>query len=360
MSEISAGRSKTGHTARTDADDPRPSGTPYDDVFKTMLIYCPRLLLFLLNELFGESYVGDEDVVPCNGEHLTTGTKGRQRKRISDGHFIVRSAREERIYLIECQTEPDGTILIRIFEYAMHVALERAVLEDGILRVGFPHVALIALRSRKGTPREMTVQVSFPNGQSISYAVPILNVRDLTLDEIFEKDLLFLLPFWIFSHERRFGELEADGAKLTALQDEYVAIMERLGERVRREELTEREGALILEMMRKVADAIAAKHDEVRKGLRQIMGGTPFVPETVKLYDKGWRTGKREGKREGIALGRTEGIALGRDEGIALGRMNMLFSLVDDGLIPIETASMKADMTEAEFRAKMAERDEGD
>ena len=319
MSEISGGRSKAGPSARPVAGEPRPSGTPYDDVFKTMLIYCPRLLLFLLNELFGESYVGDEDVVPCNGEHLTTGTKGRQRKRISDGHFIVRSAREERIYLIECQTEPDGTILIRIFEYAMHVALERAVLEDGILRVGFPHLALLALRSKEGAPREMTVQVSFPNGQGIAYDVPVLNVKDLSLDELFERDLLFLLPFWIFSHEARFGEIEADGVKLKALLDEYASIMERLGERVRREGLTERDGALILEMMRKVGDAIAAKHEKVREGLREVMGGTAFVPETVEMYDKGWRTGKREG----IALGTERGIAEGRREGLIVAARRM-------------------------------------
>ena len=37
------------------------------------------------------------------------------------------------------------------------------------------------------------------------------------------------------------------------------------------------------------------------------MGGTPFVPETVKLYDKGWEKGMIRGRREGIALGRKDG-----------------------------------------------------
>ena len=47
-------------------------------------------------------------------------------------------------------------------------------------------------------------------------------------------------------------------------------------------------------------------------------------------------------------------------EGKAQGSVNMLFSLVDDGLIPIGVAAAKADMTEAEFRTRMAERDKGD
>ena len=38
----------------------------------------------------------------------------------------------------------------------------------------------------------------------------------------------------------------------------------------------------------------------------------------------------------------------------------MLISLVDDGLIPIGAASAKANMTEAEFAARMAERGKED
>ncbi|MBQ7263886.1 MAG: hypothetical protein IJR14_09240, partial [Synergistaceae bacterium] len=316
MSEISAGRSKTGHTARPGAEDPRPSGTPYDDVFKTMLVHCSHLLLFLLNELFGEHYTGDEEVVPCNSEHFATGTKGRQRKRITDGHFIVRSSRGEQTYLIECQTEPDGTILIRIFEYAVQSALERATMEGDTLRVDFPRAALIALRSRKDAPRKRKIEVSFPSGEAVSYEVPVLNVKDLTSDDIFKKDLLSLLPFWLFAHEARFDAIEGDEAELEALLDEQARVLERLGERVRGEALTERDGLLILEMMRKVADAIAAKHGKVREELKKVMGGTAFLPETVKLYDKGWEKGMIRGRREGKREGKREGIALGRKEGI--------------------------------------------
>ena len=37
-------------------------GTPYDDVFKTMALYVARLLLPVLNELFGTRYTGEERV----------------------------------------------------------------------------------------------------------------------------------------------------------------------------------------------------------------------------------------------------------------------------------------------------------
>ena len=67
-------------------------------------------------------------------------------------------------------------------------------------------------------------------------------------------------------------------------------------------------------------------------------------------------------RHEGIILGREEGISLGREEGISLGReegyLNALFSLVNDGMIPITVAAQKANMSEDEFKARMRTTDE--
>ena len=51
-----------------------------------------------------------------------------------------------------------------------------------------------------------------------------------------------------------------------------------------------------------------------------------------------------------------KGRAVGRKEGRAEGRVQMLFSLVDDGLLSPGVAAAKANMSEDEFRARM-ERD---
>lgn len=42
-----------------------------------------------------------------------------------------------------------------------------------------------------------------------------------TLEEIFKKKLLFLIPFYIFSHEGNFEEYEQDEMKLQVLLSEY-------------------------------------------------------------------------------------------------------------------------------------------
>ena len=49
-----------------------------------------------------------------------------------------------------------------------------------------------------------------------------------TIDDIFEKNLLMLIPFYIFSREAEFSQYETDSAKLETLKDEYRTIIECL------------------------------------------------------------------------------------------------------------------------------------
>ncbi|MBO5372707.1 MAG: hypothetical protein J6A75_08310 [Lachnospiraceae bacterium] len=37
--------------------------TPYDDVFRTMLVDCKSLIIPMVNEIFGEHYTGKEKIV---------------------------------------------------------------------------------------------------------------------------------------------------------------------------------------------------------------------------------------------------------------------------------------------------------
>ena len=53
--------------------------------------------------------------------------------------------------------------------------------------------------------------------------------------------------------------------------------------------------------------------------------------------------------------GKAEGIAEGKAEGKAEGRIETLFSLVQDGDLPIEKAAIKLDISPAEFEKKMSE-----
>ena len=71
-------------------------------------------------------------------------------------------------------------------------------------------------------------------GGTLQYDVPLMKVQSYSLDEIFEKGLLMLLPFYIFSHEKSFPEYNSNEQKLAELKAEYQIILKRLDELERR------------------------------------------------------------------------------------------------------------------------------
>jgi hypothetical protein len=63
--------------------------TPYDDVFRTLLNDCRNLILPVLNEVFGEEYTGEEEIVPTSEIHYINQQDGYEEKRITDSSFKV-------------------------------------------------------------------------------------------------------------------------------------------------------------------------------------------------------------------------------------------------------------------------------
>ena len=145
------------------------SSTPYDDVFKTMVFDHTRLVIPLINEAFHEDYTGDERIEFRPHEHFINKPGGVQEKRIMDCCILIWRRGRRRAYIIECETNADGTVLIRLFEYSVVAALDGATMEGNALRVTFPRTALIVLRSRKDALDEKTVLVEFPDGQVVNY-----------------------------------------------------------------------------------------------------------------------------------------------------------------------------------------------
>ena len=116
------------------------------------------------------------------------------------------------------------------------------------------------------------------------------------LREIFEKRLLLLVPFYIFSHEKRFVEYERDAEKLGELQEEYAQIRSMLEELAESREISEYVKCTIMDMTDKVLEHIAAKYRAVREGVKAVMGGKVLEYEAKTI------------KREGMAQGRENGI----------------------------------------------------
>ena len=90
----------------------------------------------------------------------------------------------------------------------------------------------------------------------------------------FEKHLLMLIPFYIFSHEKNFPKYNNNEQKLEELKAEYQIILERLDELEQQEFIGAFDKRTIIDLSRDVINEIAQKYKKVQKGVGDIMRGT--------------------------------------------------------------------------------------
>ena len=239
--------------------DVKISNTPYDDVFRTLLNDCSSLIIPVINEIFGENYSGKEKIIFSSNEHFLNKQGGNEEERITDTSFVI-LGKETKKYHLECQSNSDHSMLVRFFEYDTQV----------------------------------------------------MKVRQYTIKEIFEKKLLFLIPFYIFSHEGRFREYEQDETKLRSLKKEYENIKNRLETLLEQGIINEYTRCTIIDMSNKVLEHIAQKYDSVRKGVKAVMGGRVLEYEAKTIKNEGIK----EGMEKGIEKGMEKGMEKGRREGM--------------------------------------------
>ena len=272
------------------------TNTPYDDVFRTLLNDCSSLIIPVINEVFHERYSGNEKVVFSANEHFLNRQGGNEDERITDSNFKIVGTVTKK-YHLECQSNIDSSMLVRLFEYDTQIALDEGEIKENVLTVTFPHSAVLYLRCNESTPDKMKIKMVTPGGE-VTYDIPLMKSQQYTLDEIFEKRLLLLIPFYIFSHEKRFEEYENDETKLKLLQEEYELIKNRLEELMDQGEISEYMKCTICDMSNKVLEHIAVKYDSVKKGVQSVMGGKVLEYEAKTILNKG----REEGREEGITI----------------------------------------------------------
>ena len=188
-------------------------------------------------------------------------------------------------YHIECESSlPDGKITIRLFEYAQ-IALDEGEVTEETLTVTFPNTAVLYLRTYKKTPDKMKYVIVTPGG-TVQYDVPIMKVQAYTLDDIFEKGLLILIPFYIFSHEKSFPEYNSNEQKLAELKAEYQKILEKLDELEEQGIIGAFDKRTIIELSSDVIKEIAQKYENVQKGVGDIMGGALIETSARRLKNE--------------------------------------------------------------------------
>lgn len=312
-------------------------GTPYDDVFRTMLVKSGKMRIPFVNEMFRlhDPFPENTRITNLSNEYYIDESQSNQKKIITDSALRING----KTFHIECQSNDDGGILVRMFEYDTQIALIEHVYRNYHLTIRIPAGGVLFLRTTSKTPEEMRVTIETA-GTAAEYSVAVLRLSDYTLDDLIRKDLLFLFPFYMFNMEKEFGRYEqGDTNSRSKVLTNFEKLLQHVNVLYEQEELTYDMYLLLTDMLKKVTNHLTQKYTNVRKELNDIMGGRVLGYKGERVYNKGKTDGRTEGAIEALV------------------------GLVHDGLldenVAIERASQDYGITAADFK-KMLKRSEPD
>lgn len=277
----------------------------YDNVFKTMKSKHNRLFIFVINDVFGKNYPMDAkvEVLPSEGyltESETTDGSKKIEEQISD--FLIKIGNE--IYLLECQSYDDGSMAIRIAEYAFIVARQFATWDIGHATIPMPEFSVIYIKKTDKTPKTTTITFTFPDGQIVNYKSDNVILEEFTKEYIVEKRLFPYIPFYITRYEKEiaFGNnIENVVKDLEYFRNEMI--------RLHKEgELSDDEIVDIMGFVNTIITHITNGNQNEER-LVNIMGGTVIETESEKLIRQGFYQGIYQGKAQMI-------IEIGQEEGL--------------------------------------------
>lgn len=279
----------------------KESATVFDNVFRTIVEKMPQLLIGLINEMFQRQYPQDTPVRHYRNEHMTP-----RGKIITDSVELVGGE----IYHIECQSLPDNRMIVRMFEYDLYIALEEADRsKENVFNIRMPRSGVLYLRGASGPEK---LRLLLPDGQEVTYTTVTMFAQDYTQDDIFQKKLLFLVPFYAMRYEKA---LYQDGGMDNADKEQLLADFRRLQERLE-EELPPAEQTKVyidlVKLMRKVDKHIFRNDESVRKGVDDIMGGKAYELYSDILEKRGEKRGRKEGREEGEISAFRKMVQLGK------------------------------------------------
>ena len=255
--------------------------TIFDDVFRTIAQKMPYLLIGLINEAFKTNYAEDVQYEQLRNEHYE-----KAGKIITDSIIQI----GEHIYHIECQSMKDGKMVLRMFEYDFAIAMEKAELNDtGIFEVKFPESCVFYIRNHTSVAEYHEARIKFPDGQEVCYKVPTIKAADYSVDEIFEKHLLMMLPYYILRYEHFLKSKSTNAQKTEVLLHELTEINNGLIK-------CEEQGnynlyADMVDLIKEIAEYIIPAENPLKERMNDIMGGKVLELASERIKKQGIEKG---------------------------------------------------------------------
>lgn len=241
-----------------------------------------RLFVSVINDVFGKDYPSDikVEVLPSEG-YLTESETADGSKEIEEqiSDFLIKIGSE--VYLLECQSYDDGSMAIRIAEYAFIVARQFAKWDIGHATIPMPQFTVIYVKRTERTPKMTTITFTFPDGQSIDYKSDNVILDDLTKEYIIEKRLFPYIPFYIARYE---GDISSEGAIDRAITD-LTYFRDALIRLHQEKELSDGEMIDLMGLVNTIITHITNGNKNEER-LVNIMGGTVIETESDRIKIK--------------------------------------------------------------------------
>lgn len=258
-------------------------GTPYDDVFRTLLERCQKLIIPVINEVFKTDYDMSEDITLISNEHYIVESDGKTVKRVTDSCIKIRN----RLYHIECESNPKSGLEIRMIEYDFHVALSHWEREDDRAVLRFPESAVLFLRHNSNSPNKLKVKLIMPDGSFANYTVPVVKVQEYTKEELFDKNLLFFIPYYILRFEKRLSKIDQHENELQKLIDDYKDIYNRLLGLEAHKKIDYNYLHDLLSLTSRLIEVVADGRENIKREVNLMGGGKVLEMESEKIHNDG-------------------------------------------------------------------------
>ena len=246
----------------------------------------------MINEIFGEHYTENDGIRFLKNE-LTNGSK----KRIMD--FLAEILK--RMYHGECQSTWQKTVKTRMFEYDTMAAIEYIEGDDQDLKLVFPNSFILYVRDPSTVPDFERLQVVFGDGAEVIYSIRVIKVQNYSLEEIFEKNLLYFIPYYMLRYERPLKCMSDEQSLLEQMTGDLEKILTFLENNI-----AEEKQIYLFYCTKHILDYMLRDYQVFNERLGEIMGGRVLTFPIDRQLEQSRREGRREGRSEGRRQGRCE------------------------------------------------------
>ncbi len=187
-----------------------------------------------------------------------------------------------------------------MFEYDTVIALESTIDKEDCIEIEYPASCVVYLRGTGKESRKKVLRLKFPDGSTHDYKPEIIEVAAYDLDEMFDKKLRLMIPFYLIRYESALKKNDPDDTELQKLLEETRKISNCLNRQAQGEGKFEFDVNL-MGLTKKIADYLCRTADKNKERIGEIMGGKVLELESDRLRAEGRMEGRMEGHAEGCA-----------------------------------------------------------